>query len=82
MAIKSILEQTHPPLRTVRKAQGLSLRRVAELADIDVAHLSRVERGQAGLSVAALTRLANVLGLRDLARLLEQYRTTSPGQSP
>jgi transcriptional regulator with XRE-family HTH domain len=64
---------TQPPFRTMRKAQGLSLARAAELAGIDKGHLSRVERGQAGLSIDALRRLAVVLELRELARLLEPY---------
>lgn len=65
-------------LRTVRLAQGLSLRQVAEKARVDVGQLSRVERGQAGLSLDALARLADVLGLRELSRLLEPYRTGGP----
>jgi transcriptional regulator with XRE-family HTH domain len=51
----------------------MSLRRVAEEARIDVGHLSRVERGAAGLSLAGLRRLASVLGLRELDGMLEQY---------
>jgi transcriptional regulator with XRE-family HTH domain len=61
------------PLRAVRQAQGKSLRSTARAAGIDPAHLSRVERGQKGLSVEALKRLADVLGLRDLSRLLEPW---------
>lgn len=40
---------------------------------MDAAHLSRVERGEVGLSVSTLRRLAQALGLRDLARVLAQY---------
>lgn len=57
-------------LRTVRKAQGLTLRQAAVGAGIDPGHLSRVERGEAQLSLNALRRLAKVLRLRDLERLL------------
>ena len=62
-----------PPLRAVRIAQGLSLRECARRADLDPSHLLRVERGDARLSVEALHRLAGVLELRDLARLLAPY---------
>ncbi len=62
-----------PPLRAVRQAQGLSLRDVAVRARIDVGALSRIERGQARLSLEHLARLAKVLGLRDLTRLLEPF---------
>lgn len=72
--------QTHPrpqidlpPLRAVREAHGLGLREVAARANIDPAHLSRVERGQRALSVDALHRLAKVLDLRELDRLLTPY---------
>jgi transcriptional regulator with XRE-family HTH domain len=64
---------TKPPLRAVREARGLALREVARRANIDVAHLSRVERGEARLSVDALARLARVLELRELAKLLHPY---------
>lgn len=62
-----------PPLRAVRVAQGLGLRETAKRADIDPTHLSRVERGQKQLSVEALYRLAGVLELRELQRLLSPY---------
>lgn len=64
-----------PPLRAVRIAHGLSLREAASRAGIDAAHLSRVERGSKHLSVEALYRLACVLELRELQRLLRPYVT-------
>lgn len=62
-----------PPLRAVREAHGLSLREVAAKARIDPGWLSKVERGDGGLSVDALHRLAVVLGLERLAKMLEPY---------
>lgn len=73
--LKSIGLQT-PPLRAVRQAQGLGLREVAQKSGIDPGHLSRVERGQASLSLESLARLARTLGLKDLARLLRPYTGT------
>lgn len=61
------------PLRAVRTAKGMGLRTVAERAHIDPGHLSKVERGEKQLSVEALYRLALVLELRELARLLGPY---------
>jgi len=61
----------------VRIAHGLSLRETARRAAIDPAHLSRVERGERRLSVEALARLAEVLGLTELAKLLAPYREAS-----
>jgi transcriptional regulator with XRE-family HTH domain len=62
-----------PPLRAVREARGMGLREVAARAEIDPAHLSRVERGQRVLSVDALLRLSRVLGLQELERLIRPY---------
>jgi transcriptional regulator with XRE-family HTH domain len=61
----------------VRIARGKGLRETAFRAGINPAHLSRVERGEKQLSVDALYRLAGVLGLTELAKLLEPYRTAS-----
>lgn len=70
-------------LRAVRLAQGRSLRDVATPAEIDPAHLSRVERGEKSLSVDSLYRLAKVLGLRELVKQLAPYVTseTAPRSS-
>ncbi len=57
-------------LRAVRESKGLTLTETARRAGIVPAHLSRVERGRRGLSVESLTRLAGVLDLRELERLL------------
>lgn len=65
--------RSHPPLRAVRTARGLTLRTVAERSGIDPGHLSKVERGERCLSVDSLHRLAVVLELRELAKLLEPY---------
>jgi transcriptional regulator with XRE-family HTH domain len=70
-------------LRAVRVAQGLTLPQVAERAGIDVGHLSRVERGMAGLSISSLRRLATVLPLGDLERRLAPFdndNQTAPAQ--
>lgn len=66
-----------PPLRAIREARGLTLTEAARRAGIDPGHLSRVERGKAGLSLDALARLARVLDLGALAHLLERYRSAA-----
>ena len=60
-------------LKAVREAHGLGLRDVAERASVDQGQLSRVERGQGGLSVESLARLAGVFGLDELERLLRPH---------
>lgn len=72
-----LTESSVPPLRAVRIARGYSLRETARRAGMAPAHLSRVERGQRQLSIDALARLAEVLGLTELAKLLAPYREAS-----
>ncbi|MQY04124.1 hypothetical protein ACRB68_21750 [Actinomadura sp. RB68] len=60
-------------LKQAREAKQLSLRRAAAQAGIDPAHLSRVERGERQLSVEALQRLAQVVGLHELAANLRPF---------
>src|SRR5687768_11577209 len=79
MVTRSTLRQTGiPPLRAVREAQGLGLRQAARLSGIDPGYLSKVERGEGGLRLDSLHRLARVLGLKDLARLLAPYVIEPP----
>lgn len=61
------------PLRAIREGQGRTLERVAAEADIDVGYLSKIERGLATPSVQVLYRLASVLEIRELSRLLRHY---------
>jgi transcriptional regulator with XRE-family HTH domain len=68
-----------PPLRTLREAKGLSLQQVADAAGVNIGHLSRIERGQTGLSVEVLARLAAVLELRELTKFLAPYRRAKGG---
>jgi transcriptional regulator with XRE-family HTH domain len=61
------------PLAAVRRAQGLSTRDTARRAKIDPSHLVRIERGEVMPTVPVLYRLAVVLGLVELQRLLEPH---------
>lgn len=69
----SALHPRVPPIRAVRIAHGWSLRDIARRSGMDAGHLSKVERGQAGVSVDQLKRLADVLGLSELSTLLAPY---------
>jgi AcrR family transcriptional regulator/DNA-binding XRE family transcriptional regulator len=53
----------HEAIRRARRAAGLSLREVARRLEVSPATLSAVETGKTGISVARLTRLADVLGV-------------------
>jgi transcriptional regulator with XRE-family HTH domain len=60
-------------LKQAREAKQMSLRSAAAKARIDPAHLSRVERGVGQLSVGSLQRLAQVVGLDELADDLRPF---------
>lgn len=62
-----------PPLYGVRISRGISQREAARRAGIDPGHLSKFERGEAGLGIENLVRLARVLGADELVTLLEPY---------
>lgn len=62
-----------PPFRAIRAARGWSLREAARRSEMDPGHLSKVERGQAGVSLDQLKRLADVFGLTELSKLLAPY---------
>jgi len=50
-------------IRAIRREQHLSLREVAEKADVSISHLSQVESGKTNPSVATLTRIATALSV-------------------
>jgi transcriptional regulator with XRE-family HTH domain len=56
-------------VRDVRKERGFSQEKLAELADIHVNHLRRVELGQANPTYLVLLRLAKALDI-SLQRML------------
>lgn len=62
-----------PPIRGARVAKGMGLAETARAAGLDPGHLSKFERGQAGMSVDNLARLARVLGLKEMSKLLAPY---------
>lgn len=65
VAVDPIAQMTGATVRRRRKAAGLSLRALAEKLEIDHAHLSRAERGQAVLSTELRARLVEILPAGD-----------------
>jgi transcriptional regulator with XRE-family HTH domain len=65
-------------IRNLRRQRGLSLREVAERAQLSASFLGAVERGESDISVGRLSLIAEVLG-HDLASLLGySLRQSSP----
>ncbi|MXZ63280.1 MAG: helix-turn-helix transcriptional regulator [Chloroflexi bacterium] len=60
-AALAIMEGTSP-VRAFRDHRGLTLRDLAERADISLSYLSEIEHGRKPGSVAVLTRVADALG--------------------
>ncbi|MFJ3094609.1 helix-turn-helix domain-containing protein [Streptomyces hydrogenans] len=61
------------PMREARIARGLMLKDAAAQAGVDSGALSRFERGLEHVSIGALYRLAQVIGLEGLERELAPY---------
>jgi transcriptional regulator with XRE-family HTH domain len=60
--LEEVLTHIGANLRARRQKLELTQERVAELANLDLRFVQRVERGQTNLSVAVLVALAEVLG--------------------
>jgi len=73
MATAPRVDRERPPLYGVRIERGLSLRETARRTGIDPGHLSKFERGEAGLGLDNLVRLARVLGADNLVKSLGPY---------
>ena len=69
----TVSTEVDSPLATIRKAHGYSVRHTAKEARTDPSNLLRIERGDVMPTVPVLYRLAGVLGLAELRRLLEPY---------
>lgn len=74
----TIQESRVSRLRAARELQGHSLRATARAADIDPGQLSLIERGRRRPSVDQLLRLARVLELRDVVKVLELFVEERP----
>jgi len=69
------------PLRTIRLAQGRSLRDVARLAGVSPGELSEVERGRRDPSARTLRAICAALGLKTAVKLLDSLVPERPSKS-
>jgi transcriptional regulator with XRE-family HTH domain len=60
-------------LREIRKNAGYSLRKAATLADIDVAILSKVERGERKLNKELIIRLSEIYNISPDSLLIDFF---------
>lgn len=68
--------QGAPGLRALRHERGLTLEAVSVLAGVDIATVSRIERGLAQARPETIVRLARGLGIsaRRMAKLIDSSR--------
>jgi transcriptional regulator with XRE-family HTH domain len=50
-------------IRNLRKKQGISQEKLAELTDLSIVHISHIETGNTKLSLPALVNIANALSV-------------------
>lgn len=74
--MRSMMQEWGTTVRKLRKERGLSLEKLAETARIDPGHLSKFERGLAGIGDETRVRLAQALGKR--ASEIFTYPDTRP----
>jgi ribosome-binding protein aMBF1 (putative translation factor) len=63
LAYDPVLRQLGSRIRLIRRELHLSLAECAARCEVDLAHISKVERGIANSSVMHLAKLANGLGV-------------------
>ena len=68
-------------VRRLREDAGLTLEQLGERCDMQLAYVSRVERGQKDIQLSTIVRLACGLGVTP-ATLIEDVRCPEPGVRP
>lgn len=59
--VATVLRYIGANVRRLRLARGLTQEQLAELAELDLRFLQRIERGQTNVGVAVIVALANAL---------------------
>lgn len=67
-------------VRHLRKLRGLSLQQLGLIIDTDAGNLSRIERGELGVSETLIRKLAHALGTTPAALFVEEAAQLSVGQ--
>jgi len=59
-------------LRDLRISQRLSQKRLAELSDVHISQISRVERGEVNVTISTIHALAEGLGVSVVELIIDQ----------
>ena len=73
--VKIMLQEVSRKIRKERLRRGLSMARLAEIANLSVSHISKVEAEQCEIGLRALLKIATALGMEVTELLPEQNKT-------
>lgn len=77
---REIREALGAVIRDSRRARGLTLKALAELADLDWSQLSKIERGDSGVAPSTLERIGQELGFTLPALYAAALALTGPAK--
>ena len=73
--VKVMLQDVSHKIRKERLRRGLSMARLAEIANLSVSHISKVEAEQCEIGLRALLKIATALGMEVTELLPDEMKT-------
>ena len=73
--VKVMLQEVSRKIRKERLRRGLSMARLAEIANLSVSHISKVEAEQCEIGLRALLKMATALGMEVTELLPDEMKT-------
>ncbi len=73
--VKEMLQEVSRRIRKERLRRGLSMARLAEIANLSVSHISKVEAEQCEIGLRALLKIATALGMEVTELLPDEMKT-------
>ena len=73
--VKVMLQEVSHKIRKERLRRGLSMARLAEIANLSVSHISKVEAEQCEIGLRALLKIATALGMEVTELLPDEMKT-------
>ena len=73
--VKVMLQEVSHKIRKERLRRGISMARLAEIANLSVSHISKVEAEQCEIGLRALLKIATALGMEVTELLPDEMKT-------
>lgn len=73
--VKVMLQEVSRKIRKERLRRGLSMARLAEIVNLSVSHISKVEAEQCEIGLRALLKIATALGMEVTELLPDEMKT-------